>query len=974
MLSLPGAVCQAQNYGLNLPEVTPPSPTAMELAKHVTYPVNLSNGLAKISIPLYEIIDGEIRIPITLDYHASGLKPGMRSADWIGDGWSLSVGPTLSRIINGGADEQFYSYLLASEQHPTWEQLNAVNEGAVDVLLDEFYYSLPENSGKLYFKRLSQYELCPVTIPQDNIKVSLPEANKYGERIDIRDASGMLYRFGGEGRTYKDYVDNHYGISVIEMPSSWKINTIESPTGRRIKFEYSSPQEEIFTYRFADAVVMLDEFSAHVGVPLADVAVCASQGISEAHYFKYDLLSQSLQETTSFELSLPEGYVFPMPQRVLISQKNAYVRKISFCGGYIIFTKSEKRGEGLKEITVYDETSNIVRKIMFEQHYNSDFLRLILNGVRISGIGHDDEKYTFTYRPFETDRNTRSIDEWGYYNGADNHTLVPTISTTATLTSPFMTVDVSMPGADRQPNEQAMQQGILTGITYPTGGRSEFYYEAHRYQNDSGKVMLAGGLRIKQIRDVESSGSIIYRNFSYSTSSDTINGLGIRNVIPIDSKIPGDENGKYYRETTLHHITIPFVLPVCDVSFKERVWTDNSMVNLFSESGSSVSYPYVTETVSSDEAGNHKIGETVSCFNVGTSRPMKFGKSQFFIGSEDEWRRGEKVYEKTFASYGDSSAIVRRKDYSHSILPATGQSDKLITEYVYCTELPYGIDTYVIQEQYKKFSYVRHEINNGIKVLLGEHVTTYGENGNVGISTHYQHDSVGIVKEIMQSGSSPQGSKKVRFLHPNDMVTSGRDPDGIYSKMHEYNFIGIPVETKEYRGDSLVSTITMTYTNPEENHFYPRQVKSVIGDNSGDARTIEFLQYDSWGNIMEREDVAGQREVYLWGYGGKYPVAKIIGSDWSSVRSVADTAILNNGSEDEILSQLNALRSSLSDESEVLIWTWTYRPLVGVTSETDPSGRSVYYEYDGLGRLKRSYIKDGGVERTLKTWQYHYKR
>ena len=53
MLSLLGAVCQAQNYGLNLPEVTPPSPTAMELAKHVTYPVNLSNGLAKISIPLY---------------------------------------------------------------------------------------------------------------------------------------------------------------------------------------------------------------------------------------------------------------------------------------------------------------------------------------------------------------------------------------------------------------------------------------------------------------------------------------------------------------------------------------------------------------------------------------------------------------------------------------------------------------------------------------------------------------------------------------------------------------------------------------------------------------------------------------------------------------------------------------------------------------------------------------------------------
>ena len=73
----------AQIPELERPQVTPPSPEAAELTKYITYPVNLSNGLVQTSIPLYEIVDGDIRIPITLNYHASGLKPNMRSGHWL---------------------------------------------------------------------------------------------------------------------------------------------------------------------------------------------------------------------------------------------------------------------------------------------------------------------------------------------------------------------------------------------------------------------------------------------------------------------------------------------------------------------------------------------------------------------------------------------------------------------------------------------------------------------------------------------------------------------------------------------------------------------------------------------------------------------------------------------------------------------------------------------------------------------------
>lgn len=51
--------------------------------------------------------------------------------------------------------------------------------------------------------------------------------------------------------------------------------------------------------------------------------------------------------------------------------------------------------------------------------------------------------------------------------------------------------------------------------------------------------------------------------------------------------------------------------------------------------------------------------------------------------------------------------------------------------------------------------------------------------------------------------------------------------------------------------------------------------------------------------------------------------------------------------------------------------TITYKPLVGITSETDLNGRTVYYEYDNLGRLHIVKDDNGNI---LKTTQYNYKQ
>jgi len=55
--------------------------------------------------------------------------------------------------------------------------------------------------------------------------------------------------------------------------------------------------------------------------------------------------------------------------------------------------------------------------------------------------------------------------------------------------------------------------------------------------------------------------------------------------------------------------------------------------------------------------------------------------------------------------------------------------------------------------------------------------------------------------------------------------------------------------------------------------------------------------------------------------------------------------------------------------SDALMTTYTYEPLVGVTSQTDASGRTLYYEYDAFQRLL--HIKDE-QGRILTQQEYHY--
>lgn len=140
------------------------------------------------------------------------------------------------------------------------------------------------------------------------------------------------------------------------------------------------------------------------------------------------------------------------------------------------------------------------------------------------------------------------------------------------------------------------------------------------------------------------------------------------------------------------------------------------------------------------------------------------------------------------------------------------------------------------------------------------------------------------------------------------------------------------------------------------------------------------LSYSANGNPKETVGRDGMHTVYLWGYNDRYLIAEIKNATSEQVATAVQTVFATGV--DGLAAQaspdtqkLGQLRSHAS-LANALVTVRTYRPLVGVTSETDPAGYSTYYDYDGLGRLSEVYRYNGNVvsnanKQILKQYTYH---
>ena len=105
---------------------------------------------------------------------------------------------------------------------------------------------------------------------------------------------------------------------------------------------------------------------------------------------------------------------------------------------------------------------------------------------------------------------------------------------------------------------------------------------------------------------------------------------------------------------------------------------------------------------------------------------------------------------------------------------------------------------------------------------------------------------------------------------------------------------------------------------------------------------------------IQRKD--GTVVSYLWDTTRMYVLAKVENASYSTAISKVQGSLDMSLADTTLRTRLHRIRTLLPN---ALVTTYTYDPLVGVTSVTDPRGETLFYEYDDLSRLKLVKNADG---------------
>jgi hypothetical protein len=159
--------------------VSIPSPNAASLGIYGEMPVSYFTGVPEISIPLYNVSGNKISLPISMNYHAGGIRPDVHPG-WIGNGWSLTAGGVITRMQNGQSDERYrpgqgytgYYYNCSNLNSSDWNSPERMTSGHyypvqnlalvqvdADTEPDEFNFSFMGYVGKFFLDQTGNWQV-----------------------------------------------------------------------------------------------------------------------------------------------------------------------------------------------------------------------------------------------------------------------------------------------------------------------------------------------------------------------------------------------------------------------------------------------------------------------------------------------------------------------------------------------------------------------------------------------------------------------------------------------------------------------------------------------------------------------------------------------------------------------------------------------------------------------------------------------
>ncbi|HEY1163727.1 MAG TPA: RHS repeat domain-containing protein [Chitinophaga sp.] len=1060
-----------QQTGLELQKYIPLSPNAAELGKYGTYPVGTITGTPEISFNLFTVNSGELSLPVTLSYHASGIKVN-QMATWAGLGWSVNAGGMISRSVYGMVDEKSYGFMDSTQTHPrvselrentNYDPLYAKIAVSGDMEPDLFAYSVGNKSGKFIYTRNRNF----LTIPYTPVKIRFSGqiGTSGGIFFEITDDDGTTYQFNDV-----EYLNVDAGQQHNTYVSTWYLTRIVS----------ASRQDTIaFTYQLNSIESYTRSYSVTVGQTFDG---CLGQGVVQS-------------ATTTYRQELQPS-------------------EITFRGGKLVFSASSNRKDGggkqLDKIVQYaknaDGTYAFVRQVnLLHSNFlstpfyeNRDCYKLKLDGFNFADASGNIEKaYQFGYNSQPMPQyNSNSQDYFGFYNGKNNTSLIPVTTLVRNeLSSDFMSgtggnagfcsVPMTLGDADRNPDPEYMKAGMLEKIIYPTKGFTVFEFEPHAYllkgypveqvryatvprlygagsTMQESKVAFTPSIHASTLakisinfsatspnpidepqqvtlRDLTTGQSTIWRHTGNLTSAQTIvnaelplslehsyelvvnvqaptstyadaslewyetvqqdlqkqgGGLRVSRIrnYNSDSTLANEESYTY------GELEDGMGAPIFDYDFffqsyvdamEERAYysvgqgtggvpmcepqrrffrtyqgvADNTSITYM---GSPVLYPKVIKYNGNASNNAGKTAYYYEVYKTGNFVPHTFMSSGNYGSLDNAWYQGNLVKETTFKNTSNTYLPVSEKNYVYGQFNIKQEFGVALRRY--CTgDVNCGSTATANGMMY--YTFYEYPIQTGVNKLISEETIYYDQfdtSKTLRNSKTYAYDNTVHFYPAETNGTDSKGQTvKEQVKYTFDVAGS----DAVLNRMVANNMLAVPAESYRYVNSNLVYTEKNTFQSWNGLNNLIRPLKKEVFYGGGTTPvSIEYRAYDSVGNVNEQAKANDASEVYLWGYNNQYPVVKVVGSRYDTVAALVNRNLLQRPPGDQQLrTELDKLRTALSGKA--LVTTYTYKPLVGMTSETDATGKTTYYEYDAFGRLKLIRDKD---QQIIKTFDYRY--
>lgn len=965
---------------LSSPEPLRPSTDVWETIKYGDISPSLYTGTINVTIPFYTYKDADFEIPISFVYSSNGLQPNARAGS-MGMGWRLSVGGCISREIKGTPDDEYgildtgigvyhtvrgFSYLNDSGIIPGNYNLyahgplgpidaqcfyaNNNHSILVDAEPDVFHFDFMGYSGSFMLDTDGYVHVFDTNVNPNSIKVEYDISFNL-DKCAFAIITGDAYRYEFDGQVGNTGLNHEYtSINGNYVILAWHLSRIIAPNGRTVTFTYNRGPN-VVTYR-PNTI--------------------------------------SYQVSGSFWTGEQETRSSGFKEQVFYGVHSAYINSISVDGvTFATFSYSsttEKRFSNISEnnsdtvvgnnvltgISISNGNNTLRNCSMSYAYTNNPGWRRFLTSLTILGEG----TYTMEY---ESPSNvpmygTFKIDHWDYYNGRYDADLTSFLGV-STLSSDGM-VETYNANNIREPSYIHSKYGMLTRLTYPTGGYSSFTYEAHDYSKVQVRLYAnafepevisesgtAGGVRIKTVENCSVSGTVLSKKSYTYTKNNASSGLllnrpryranfffdwsrtdflasgPVEHNDDMDSeKNNGDTSS---RSSTYQNAAYLWSNNLTRFNSTHIEYTDVTETSL---DGSSTTYTFSSalqypDTIESNDELLHKVpGDNSPSYDiywVVDDSPSRL----FFLTSAQPLRgRIIGVQQNSGATVVASSTT----EYEEILPSAIGTDDGMFT-FVPLSS-PASVET--------------------IGIYTGRtDVISRSSSQNFGSISVSSTEDIAYNDWCQPSEITMTDSRSQRTRTKRQYVTD--DLTGMNATVYSCGIIDAPISERVYEvspsnNETLLSQTTWSYTRPNATaHPNLVRVSNIAVKDERENKTIYVNYiYDSLGHLLQKTDPDLSFTTYIWGYGGLYPVAEIKGVTLSQVRSLNGLSGINTT---PLPGSAAAFESALRAISGAQVTTYEYTPFIGLTKVTGPDGRSESYEYNSSGKLR--HVLDDLLER-----------